>query len=149
MTIRELKSGLTSHEDKGLRIQLPDGELVPAHFHITEVAFVKKDFIDCGGTIRHEGKCQLQVWVADDHDHRVPVSRFLKILAHGEPVLPTEALPIELEYEHPTISQFPLGELAIDDEFVTLVLATKHTDCLAKDVCGLTADRCEPGSGCC
>lgn len=149
MTISALKSALASHEEKGLRLQLPDGEFVPTHFHVTEVAFVKKDFIDCGGTIRHEGKCQLQIWVADDYDHRVSVSRFLKILEHGAPVLPTEALPIEVEYEHPSISHFPLSEVAADDELVTLVLTSKHTDCLAKDVCGITSDSCEPGSGCC
>ncbi|GHC63235.1 DUF6428 family protein [Roseibacillus persicicus] len=150
MTIAELKSALAPHSDKILQIQLPDQSLVPAHFHITEVAFLKKDFIDCGGTIRHEGRCQLQAWVADDYDHRVPVSRFLKILEHGAPVLPTEALPVEVEYEHPVISQFPLVEVKVTDETVTLVVENRHTDCLAKDVCGLTPEpSCAPGSGCC
>lgn len=156
MTITELKSALTGHHDKSLTIQLPDGSKVPAHFHITEVAFVKKDFIDCGGTVRHEGKCQLQVWVADDYDHRVDVGRLLAIIKHGGPVLPTEALPIEFEYEFtsgglPLISQLPLTTVTTDEESVILTLTGKETDCLAKDVCGVgtQSDSCEPGSGCC
>jgi len=149
MTVTELKSALLGHEEKNVRIELPDGAFVPAHFHVTEVAFVKKDFIDCGGTVRHEGKCQLQVWLADDYDHRVSAERFLKILEHGKPVIPTEALPVELEYEHPVISQFPLHEVKNEGDTLTLVLTGKNTDCLAKEVCGVAADRCEPGSGCC
>jgi len=149
MTVTELKSAFQGHEAKNVRIELPDGAFVPAHFHVTEVAFVKKDFIDCGGTVRHEGKCQLQVWLADDYDHRVSAERFLKILEHGKPVIPTEALPVELEYEHPVISQFPLHEVKNEGDTLTLVLTGKNTDCLAKEVCGVAADRCEPGSGCC
>lgn len=156
MTITELKDALAGHHDKALTIQLPDGSQVPAHFHITEVAFVKKDFIDCGGTVRHEGKCQLQVWVADDYDHRVDVGRLLAIIKHGTPVLPTEALPIEFEYEFtsggfPLISQLPLTGVTTDDDTVTLTLTGKETDCLAKDVCGVSSptDSCAPGSGCC
>lgn len=149
MTIKELKSALVDHPEKQLQIQLPDRSLVPAHFHVTEVAFLKKDFIDCGGTIRHDGRCQLQIWVADDIDHRITVSRFLKILDHGGPVIPTEALPVELEYEHPVISQFPLTGVEAANDTMTLLVENRHTDCLAKDVCGITADSCTPGSGCC
>jgi hypothetical protein len=35
-----------------LQFKLENGQLVPAHFHITEVGKVSKHFIDCGGTIR-------------------------------------------------------------------------------------------------
>ncbi|MBK1835284.1 DUF6428 family protein [Roseibacillus ishigakijimensis] len=150
MTIAELKAALHGHEDKTLQIQLPDKSLVPAHFHVTEVAFLKKDFVDCGGTVRHEGRCQLQAWVADDVDHRIPIGRFLEILAHGAPILPTEALPVEIEYEEAVISQYPLTGVAVGEEAVTLLVENRHTDCLAKDVCGLTpANSCAPGSGCC
>ena len=32
-----------------IAFQLPNGELVPSHFHVTEVGKVTKHFIDCGG----------------------------------------------------------------------------------------------------
>ncbi|MDA0346021.1 MAG: DUF6428 family protein [Verrucomicrobia bacterium] len=150
MTISELKTALEPHRAKQILFKLPDGVLMPSHFHITEIGVVKKEFVDCGGTIRMEGKCLLQAWVADDTDHRIDCEKFLQIFEHGRPVIPTEALPIEVEYEHPVLSQFPLERIEFKDDTVTLVLATKHTDCLAKDVCGVEeSDCCTPGGGCC
>jgi hypothetical protein len=39
---------------------------VPEHFHVTEVGVVTKDFIDCGGTVRHEKVANFQLWDAND-----------------------------------------------------------------------------------
>lgn len=151
MTFSDLKAQLANIPDQPLTIHLPDGETIPPHFHVTEVAFAKKDFIDCGGTIRHEGKCLLQIWVANDHDHRVSSATLGKILEHGAPVIPTEALPVEIEYCMPGLTYLTLQELSPQKDGVHLTLAHKQTDCLAKDVCGITPDgnSCEPGSGCC
>ena len=33
-----------------LQFQLPNGQFVPAHFHLTEAGYVTRDYIDCGGT---------------------------------------------------------------------------------------------------
>ena len=153
MTISELKTVLSSSPDRAITIALPDGETVPPHFHVTEVAFSRKEFIDCGGTIRKEGKCLLQIWVADDVDHRVDSSKLAAILEHGKPVLPTDALPVELEYNHPGLTHFPLEKVEANDGGLVLKLGHRHTDCLAKDVCGITPAEeeacCTPGSGCC
>lgn len=150
MTIEELKAALDCHEEKSLEFALPDGGSIPAHFHVTEIGFVRKEFIDCGGTIRVEGKCVLQLWVANDVEHRVNVGRFLEILSHGKPVIPTEALPVEVEYEHPLVSHFPVEDVRVGEDRVTVKLGVKHTDCLAKDVCGIDPRTgCAVGSGCC
>ena len=37
-----------------LKFQLPDGHFVPAHFHITEVGNLTRNYIDCGGIVRWE-----------------------------------------------------------------------------------------------
>ena len=34
-----------------LKFQLPNGQFVPAHFHITEVGNVTRNYIDCGGCL--------------------------------------------------------------------------------------------------
>lgn len=151
MTVSELKAELANHPDQRITIDLPDGDSVPPHFHVTEVAFSKKDFIDCGGTIRHEGKCLLQIWVADDIDHRVNTTTLTKILVHGAPVLPTDALPVEIEYCLPGLTHLSLEKIVPAKDGVHLKLAHKATDCLAKDVCGIPAnsETCTPGSGCC
>jgi len=153
MTIADLKTTLASHPGKSITFRLPDGEAIPPHFHVTEVGFVKKDFIDCGGKIRTEGKCLLQIWVATDTDHRVDSDKLAAILKHGTPVLPTDALPVEIEYNHPGLTHFPLALIEATDTSLTLHLNHQHTDCLAKDVCGIPADGedacCTPGGGCC
>ena len=150
MTLNELKTALSGHEDKALSLELPDGQKVPAHYHVTEVGYMRKKFIDCGGKVRVEGKCTLQIWVADDTDHRVSVAKFLQILEHGAPVIPTWELPVALEYEHPVISHFPVLEVLDQGASVTLKTETIHTDCLAKDVCGVDPQgSCDPNSGCC
>jgi hypothetical protein len=53
-------------EIETLEFQLPDGQFVPAHFHITEIGNVSRDYIDCGGTLRKENKLNLQLWVSSD-----------------------------------------------------------------------------------
>lgn len=150
MTLNELKNTLLGHEDKGLVLELPDGATVPAHFHVTEVGYVRKEFIDCGGKVRVEGKCLLQIWVATDIDHRVTVGKFLEILQHGAPVIPTWELPVALEYEHPVLSHFPLVGVVVNEQSVVVKTELIHTDCLAKDVCGVDPQGgCDPNSGCC
>src|SRR6476620_7681013 len=88
---------------------LPDGSFVPAHFHVTEVGRVQKDFIDCGGTVRSSTACVLQVWVADDTDHRLDATKLAGILRLAAPVLKAADLPVEVEYEDGRVSQFPVA----------------------------------------
>ena len=64
MNLSSLKKFLETA--KHLTIQLPNGSLVPAHFHITEIGLLSKHFIDCGGTVREEKVATLQLWTADD-----------------------------------------------------------------------------------
>ena len=52
MILNELLTVLDDKSSATIQLMLPNGSLVPAHFHITEVGRVHKDFIDCGGTIR-------------------------------------------------------------------------------------------------
>ena len=64
--------------------------------------------IDCGGTVRSSTSCVLQVWVADDRDHRLETTKLLGILRSAAPVLKGTDLPIEVEYEDGRVSQFPV-----------------------------------------
>ena len=67
-----------------LKFQLPNGQFVPAHFHITEVGSVTRNYIDCGGMLRQENKLNLQLWVASDTDHRLKPNNILNILQLAE-----------------------------------------------------------------
>ena len=159
MNLKAFKSLLSSQGNKHFQLQLPDGSPVPVSFHVTEVGHVKKTFIDCGGTLRSVEACQLQVWVGEDVDHRIEAQKAAAILEKAKSFLPDETIPVEIEYEDRVISQYIIVGHDISDQSVVLQLGHKHTDCLAKELCGVpvragsetaaAASPCCAGSGCC
>ncbi|MBU2928658.1 DUF6428 family protein [Winogradskyella psychrotolerans] len=157
MKLSEIKSKLKTLDT--IAFQLPNGTLVPNHFHVTEVGKVSKHFIDCGGTVRTENVANFQLWEADDYDHRLHPEKLLSIIELSEKVLQIEDLDIEVEYQGETI-----GKYGLDFDGKHFLLTTKLTDCLAKDKCGIpeakpklklselqdqAASCCGPDSGCC
>lgn len=157
MKLSELKEILPTLDN--VQFQLEDGTSVPQHFHITEVGSVTKDFIDCGGTVRNEKVVSLQLWNANDFDHRLKPEKLLKIIALAEKNLNIEDSVIEIEYQSNTI-----GKYALDFDGANFILQSKTTACLAGDKCGIPQEKkkvnlselqtvqsscCTPDSGCC
>src|SRR4051794_30526443 len=141
-----LVDALSVHPDAALTIELLDSSSVPAHFHVTEVGRVRKDFIDCGGTVRSWERCVLQVWVADDREHRVSAGKLAKIVGLGRRLLGDADLEVEVEYDVGVITQLPLVAVeSRDGVAVNLRLGGKHTACLAADRCG----EGDAAGGCC
>ena len=145
-TLRELDT---------LKFQLPNGEFVPAHFHITEVGNITRNFIDCGGVQRQENKLNLQLWVASDTDHRLDPTNLLNILQLAEKQLGNSNLEVEVEYQQSTIGRY---KLAFDGTVFELI--NTQTACLAPKQCGIPQEKtrvrvtanglsCNPNSGCC
>jgi hypothetical protein len=150
MNLQEFRALLGTHPDKNLRLLLPDGEAIPASFHVTEVGHVAKSFVDCGGTERSAAACVLQVWVAEnDEQHRLTAGKLGAILELARKVVPADSLEVEVEYEGCLISQFPVESAVAGAAELTFTLGRKHTDCLAKEACGLNACGCGPGEGPC
>jgi len=150
MKTSDLQTIFAAHRDHHLVMMLPDGGRVPAHAHVTEVGRIDRHFIDCGGAVHRSSFCCLQVWVADDVDHRLTAGKLADIIGRAEAIEVSD-LDVEIEYEDGFISQFPVLEARVEGDTVALSLGTKHTDCLAKDVC-LPAEpggACCAGSGCC
>ena len=155
MLLSEIKTALTQIEQ--IVFELPDGSVVPQHFHVTEVGNISKHFIDCGGTERKENVINFQLWTADDFDHRLSAQKLIDIIALSEKVLNLDDLPIEVEYQGDTI-----GKYGLEFNGTSFNLTTKQTDCLAKENCGIPPKKpkvrlsqlqaqacCEPSSGCC
>jgi hypothetical protein len=143
VTVKEFCAALAKHPGVKMHWMLPDQSFVPAHYHITEVGKVQKDFIDCGGTVRSATSCLLQVWVANDTDHRLETNTLASIMAVAEPLLATDELPLEVEYEDGVISQYPVAGMEVTPSGLLFSLGTKHTACLAPEKCGVD------GTGCC
>lgn len=155
MTLSEVKNRLAEMNEVGF--VLPDGSMVAAHFHITEIGRIEKHFIDCGGTLRTEKRVGFQLWQAEDFDHRLGAEKLMKIIALSEKKLQLEDDEVEVEYQGETI-----GKYTLDHNGQHFTLVNTHTDCLAKDQCGIPAGKaklvmsslqdatsCAPGSGCC
>ncbi len=147
MKLTELKTILRSHPAAFPRFVMPDGDHIPAHLHITEVGHVAKRFIDCGGKLHDKtDTCLLQTYVADDVEHRLNAATFAKILDLGAQVLPHDDLEVELEYEDCAITQSSITNAAVDGDFIELQLGEKHTNCLAKEMCGIDGAACGGGA---
>jgi hypothetical protein len=145
MNVGEFTAVLTRYPNAALHLMLPDGDFVPAHFHVTEVGRVQKDFIDCGGTTRSAVSCLLQVWVAHDTAHRLTANKLAGILELAGPLLKSDAMPVEVEYENAVVAQFPVAGVEVTPSGLLFHLGTKHTDCLAPDKCGVG----QSATGCC
>jgi hypothetical protein len=143
MTVKEFRAVLAAHADAKMHWMLPDRSFVPQHYHITEVGRVQKDFIDCGGTVRSSTSCLLQIWVADDTDHRLESTKLAKIIDVAGAVLKGDDLPVEVEYEEGAIAQYPVAGVEVTPSGLLFHLGTKHTACLAPEKCGVG------GTGCC
>ncbi|MFG6687506.1 DUF6428 family protein [Mariniflexile sp. HNIBRBA6329] len=155
MKLSEIKNHLS--QLSSIAFKLPDGSLVPSHFHVTEVGKITKHFIDCGGTVRNETVVNFQLWNANDYNHRLHPEKLLSIINLSEKVLGIEDLDIEVEYQGTTIEKFGL-----EFDGSKFILATKQTDCLAKDQCGIPVEKpklrlsdlndepcCAPDGNCC
>jgi hypothetical protein len=151
MKLSDVKQALAGVS--AVNFKLPDGSLVPQHFHVTEVGLVTKHFIDCGGVERKETVVNFQLWEAGDYDHRLAPQKFLHILNLSKKVLgDAEDLNIEVEYQQDTIGKF---DLEFDGK--DFILTPKQTACLAQDACGIPPKQmpdkavsgCAPKSGCC
>lgn len=135
MKLAELKTGLNEHPDANIRFLLPNGDFVPAHAHVTEVARVDKRFVDCGGTLRNDSLCRLPTWSADDVNHRLTAGKLAKILEKAGSFLASDDLDVDVEHEVGFISQFPLVSTSLEANELNLRLTERHTACLALDKC--------------
>ena len=140
-----------------LIFRLPNGQLIPPHFHITEVGESIKKFIDCGNTVREEKYIVFQLWHDKDTSHRLSTKKLLSIIEQSEKLLNLEDLEIRVEYQGTTINIFKIESLNNG----SFKLDKTETVCLAEDACGILPKKkkivlsylknteCTPNSGCC
>ncbi len=155
MNLSTFKSTLSQVSE--INFMKPNGELVPAHFHVTEIGLTSKHFIDCGGDIHIDKWANIQIWVAEDYDHRLRPQTLINIIDMSEKLFEGEDLEMEVEFQSDTIGKYGLGF-----ENNNFVLQAKATDCLAKVKCDIPVVKpkinladltkengCTPGGGCC
>lgn len=157
MKLSEFHSHLQNLDE--IIFQLPDGSLVPKHFHVTEIGKIQKDFIDCGGSLRYENKISFQLFSAGDHHHRLRAHKLIEIIERAQEKLQLPDDEIEVEYQGKSILKYHL-----DFDGSHFLLVHTQTDCLAKDKCGIPSEKprvklshlgttasacCSPDGNCC
>ena len=155
MKLSEIKKNLKSLDS--IAFKLPNGKLVPSHFHVTEVGKVTKDFIDCGGKVRSENVINFQLWEERDYNHRLHPEKLLSIIELSEKIFEFDDLEIEVEYQ----GKETIGKYNLDFDGTNFLLISKLTACLALDACGIPTSKprikisdmqnscCDPSAGCC
>jgi hypothetical protein len=157
MKISQFKSALQLAKPDSNPVFLQvNGLAITAHYHITEIGLVIKNYVDCGGVVRQERKASLQIWLANDIDHRLSAQKLLEIIEKSEQLFGLKDEELEVEYQGDTIETY--GIMAQDFGFQ---LTAKKTTCLASDHCGISdhhlpeemqikkSATCTPNSGCC
>ncbi len=155
MRLSEIKNHLKSLDK--IAFQLPNGKLVPSHFHVTEVGEITKNFIDCGGKVREEKVINFQLWEENDYDHRLHPEKLVHIIELSDKIFKFEDLEIEVEYQ----GKDTIGKYGLDFDGTNFLLTSKVTACLAREACGIPEEKpkvkiaatqsscCDPTSGCC
>ncbi|MEN8776693.1 MAG: DUF6428 family protein [Polaribacter sp.] len=140
-----------------IAFELPNGEIVASHFHVTEIGKITKVFIDCGGKIREENVISFQLWEANDYDHRLHPEKLISIIELSEKQFNLDNLEIEVEYQ----GKETIGKYGLDFNGTNFLLTSKKTACLALDACNIpekpkvritangVVNSCKPNSGCC
>jgi uncharacterized protein DUF6428 len=151
MKLSDLRLLLEKHPDTLPRFVLPKGDFIPAHAHVTEVGYVAKNFIDCGGVMGKSETVLLQTHVGQDSDHRLRSDRFAKILQLGERVLPHDQLEVEVEYDCCVVAQYPVSEVKAAGKHLDVILGKRRTQCLAQErrKAAATETCCAPAAACC
>jgi hypothetical protein len=150
MKLHELVAALQESPTTFPRFVLPDGNYIPAHAHVTEVGYVVKNFIDCGGVTGRTESVLLQTHVGSDTDHRLKSDRFAKILKFGDRVMPQGEFAVEVEYDCCVVSQYPITQLKPTGEHLDIFLGRKRTQCLARErVKQETVEACCAVGACC
>ena len=157
MKLSQFKSALqlVKPDSNPIFLQI-DGHAIAAHYHITEIGLVLKNYVDCGGVVRHERKASMQIWLANDTDHRLSAQKLLEIIEKSEQLFGLKDEDLEVEYQGLTIETYGLAAQDFGFQFIA-----KQTTCLAPGHCGIPEAQlpehmkatatscCSPTSGCC
>ncbi len=134
MDQHQLLKVLEDNQEKNLQFEL-DGEKIPVHYHITQVSLQHNKIIDCGGDFSVTDNLTMQLWVANDEDHRMTSGKALKIFQGLGYLLNTlNPKNVLVEYGSP-ISLYVLTSFYIEENNLILAAEKTATDCPAKDKC--------------
>ena len=164
MKTQELFKVLEKNQDKSLLFEYAKNVLVGANYHITEVKHVTIDSVDCGTQTDTWKETIIQLWESPNELEKTEYMSVYKALAILKKVGKMKAYvldsEVKFEYSNSTFhtAQLFVNDFEINGKNLIFKLATKKTDCKAKEVCGYEAvlesvskdePCCSPDGNCC
>lgn len=162
MKTNEFLSLLKDHSSKSLIFEYKTGKLVGANYHITEVKNITIDAVDCGANTDFWKETIVQLWESPKEIGKrdyMSAYKALGILNRVDGIKPMEKdVEVKFEYSNSDFhtAQLFVNDFEISDDNLIIKLGVEHTDCKAKDECGVPMEvgvqednSCAPGSGCC
>jgi hypothetical protein len=130
-------------DDCSIIFKTPNCKLLPLHFHITEAATVNKKFVDCGGVEREDSYASIQLWTADDYNHRITSGKLRKIILNHL-VSTDNDMELLLECDDNSLTTYTIESSELIGKTVVFLLGKKTTQCLAPDKCGVKVEAKKP-----
>ncbi len=141
-------------KNKNLEVtwKLQGEQLIPDHYHITEVKVINAHSVDCGGNEHHEKHYEIQLWTGSGKDdgHRLTADKTLKIFDTVGKKQGTEPrIDVFIEYgnkKNPT-RKYMIKSLDKSDYSLIANLEIPQTAC--KPALALADGCCTSESACC
>ena len=124
MTAQHFIDQLRHTPEKSIAFYANGKQLVPSHYHITEIKEVTTRSVDCGGRPHFDEHIEIQLWLAkqEDDGHRIGNADISKIVDLVDQKLQlNKALPIYFEYSdafHATARYEVLGTKETDAQLL-------------------------------
>ncbi|MGD1944803.1 MAG: DUF6428 family protein [Croceivirga sp.] len=163
MQTSELLELLNTHNTKELLFEYAPGLFVGANYHITEIKNITVDSVDCGAKTDFWKETVIQLWESPKEKGKtefMTAYKALGILNKVDGIKPMQRdTEVKFEYsnDHFHTAQLFVNDYVYNNQKLIFKLASKKTDCKAKEECGVIAEvktaeiggSCSPGSGCC
>lgn len=152
MNVSEFIEFLGSRGASEVVFYLNNGTVFSPHFHISFISKVDKTGFTCEKIPYAEAFVEIQLWVADDVNHRISGDKFLSILSK----LDLQAADLLKDLNIQLDLNGVLSSFSLRQSEGLLVLNPLKASCPVPELCvvdnvqeEVNSGACKPGSGCC
>ena len=152
MKTKEFTQIIGQHPNKQTSFWYNSQQLVPNHYHITEIKKNTTESVDCGKTIHRENTTIVQLWSeeADIATHQLNNTKIASIFAGMDARLKLHQeadIIFEFGDDNNRTSNYKIEKVDVLDEALIFHLYVPQTECKPKKLLNSLTSCCEPS--CC
>jgi len=150
MKLYEICAKLDMSKDAKLLFKLPSGDLIPEHFHVTEIQSITKNVFYCNQTTSVEESTNFQLWVYTDEDHRITAKKLLNIISKSNFMTDKD---VYIEHDEITLGRYAIDNIESKEGYLIFKLEKVRATCADPAYClrekKANEASCCAGKGCC